>query len=138
MLVIVFAFSAMATVSAQSIDEGTNQVPISIAPYTAYTKSTSTNLTVSSGQASASAKFTGYPGTTTKVSITMTLQKQGFLGLYWSDVASWTQTLNSYNATMGKSYGGLSGGTYRVKAVYTAYSGSASETFTEYSGNVKY
>lgn len=46
--------------------------------YNQFTNNTGTLLSLPSGQASATAKFVGYPGTTTKVTITMTLQKQGF------------------------------------------------------------
>lgn len=137
MLSVVCVFSAMVNVSAQGLESVAEQYEPPIHVNMAYTKSTATTLAVSSGQASASARFTGYPGTTTKVSITMTLQKKGLLGLWWSDESSWTETFNYYNATMNRS-ANVSSGTYRVKAVYTAYSGANSETITEYSGNVKY
>jgi len=137
MLGIVLVFSVMATVNAQGIGDSINPDDPIVGTYALYTKSTRTDLSISSGQASALAIFNGYNGITTKVTITMTLQKQGFLGLWWTDEASWTETFNNYNATMDRK-ATVSGGTYRVKAVYTAYGGSASETFTEYSLNVKY
>ena len=135
MLVAVLVLSAATVVSAQSIDTA-EQAPVPTRM--AYISSTNTSLTISSGQASAYARLIGYPGTTTKISITMTLQKQGFLGLYWSDVTGWSDTFYSSTATMSRTHSGLSGGTYRLKAVYTAYSGNASETVTEYSPNFKY
>ena len=107
-----------------------------IAPFSQFTKNTTTILVISGGQASAAASFSGYKGTTTKVVITMTLQKKGFLGLWWSDEASWTETFNSYNASMNRKHS-VSDGTYKVKAEYVAYSGSKSETVTDYSNEVK-
>lgn len=103
--------------------------------FTQFTNHTTTTLTLPSGQASATARFVGYAGITTKVTITMTLQKKGFLGFWWSDETSWTQTFHNYNATMNRKHS-VSSGTYRIKAVYTAYGGSASETLTEYSGTI--
>ena len=137
MLSVVCVFSAMVNVSAQGIESAAEQYEPPIHVNMAYTKSTRADLTISYGQASATAVFYGYNGITTKVTITMTLQKKGLLGLWWSDELSWTETFNYYNATMNRNTG-VSGGTYRVKAVYTAYSGTNSETITEYSGNVKY
>ena len=119
-------------VSAQTVSSDNAE----IAPLLQFTKNTTTILVISGGQASAAASFSGYKGTTTKVVITMTLQKKGFLGLWWSDEASWTETFNSYNASMNRKHS-VSDGTYKVKAEYVAYSGSKSETVTDYSNEVK-
>ena len=119
-------------VSAQTVSSDNAE----IAPLLQFTKNTTTILVISGGQASAAASFSGDKGTTTKVVITMTLQKKGFLGLWWSDEASWTETFNSYNASMNRKHS-VSDGTYKVKAEYVAYSGSKSETVTDYSNEVK-
>ena len=118
-------------VSAQTVSSDNAE----IAPLLQFTKNTTTILVISGGQASAAASFSGYKGTTTKVVITMTLQKKGFLGLWWSDEASWTETFNSYNASMNRKHS-VSDGTYKVKAEYVAYSGSKSETVTDYSEEI--
>jgi len=109
---------------------------LDIVPYFTYINSTTTILGISSGQASSYASIICY-STVTKVSITMHLEKKGFLGLYWTTVASWSQTFNSSSGSLSKPYS-VSGGTYRVRADYAAYNGSASETYTEYSSEVKY
>ena len=102
----------------------------------AYTKNTRTSLSISSsGVATLTAEFTGYSGTTTKVVIALTLEKQNTNGS-WYTVISWQSTYNSYSATMIKTYN-VSSGLYRAKAVYTAYSGSSTETTTQYSGTVR-
>ena len=111
---------------------------VAITPFW-YTADTITVLSISStGVATGTAKITGYSGTTTKVTITMTLQKKGgFLNLFWNDVVTWTQTFNNYKGALSKNYN-VSGGTYRIRADYVAYKGSASETITAYSSEVKY
>lgn len=106
-----------------------------IVPYFTYINSTTTILGISSGQASSYASIIGY-STVTKVSITMYLEKKGFLGLYWTTVTSWSQSFNSSSGTLSKSYS-VTGGTYRVRADYVAYSGTASEAYTGYSSEVK-
>ena len=140
-MVVCLLFSGSVTANAQVVDDLgiVNDGGIAIAPFYSYTNNTSTTLSVSgSGTATALANINGYSGTTTKVAITMTLQKKGgLLNLSWNDVTSWSQTFNSHSGTLSKTYS-VSSGTYRVKAVYVAYSGSNSETITSYSGEVKY
>ncbi|HPT78921.1 MAG TPA: hypothetical protein PK830_07455 [Candidatus Atribacteria bacterium] len=105
----------------------------------AYTSFIRTELSITtSGTAYCAAAFEGYPGITTKVKIVMTLQKKGFLGLWWTDVITWTDIFNQPYGYVQHNYYGLPGGTYRVKGVYTAYSGSNSETHTAYSRELSY
>lgn len=119
-------------VSAQTVSSSDSE----IAPLLQYTNNYRTTLSISGGQASLVADFIGYNGITTKVVITMTLQKKGFLGLWWSDEASWTETFYSYDAMMYRKHS-VSDGTYKVKAEFVAYSGSKSETVTDYSEEIK-
>jgi len=121
--------------SAQESNDSVREAPPAVMRLS-YICTTITSLGISNKQADTLASVSGYQGITTKVTITVTLQKKGVLGLYWSDVASWTKTFNDYKGTLAPSYG-VGSGTYRVCAVYTAYSGSASETITGYSSNVK-
>ena len=93
------------------------------------------NLSITNGTASCSATLTGINGTTTKVVIKMTLQKKTLL--WWSEAESWTATYNTYYGTLSKT-ATVKSGTYRVKAVYTVYSGSNSESITDYSDQKKY
>lgn len=100
-----------------------------------YTNSIYTNLAIVSGNATCIAGFTGYPGITNKVEISMYLQKR-FL-IFWLTEDNWSQTYYNYSATMSHQTG-VSGGTYRVKAIYIAFSGAESETVTGYSSTVTY
>ena len=97
-----------------------------------YTANTNTELYISGNTATCKASITGYNGTTTKVKIQMTLQKKSFLS--WNDVETWTIISLSYKESYTKTRS-VESGTYRVKAVYTAYKGTDSETITKYSAS---
>ncbi|HOB19355.1 MAG TPA: hypothetical protein PKO35_01460 [Candidatus Atribacteria bacterium] len=140
MIVCLITILPIGTVNAAEMSAGTvtTFVP-DITIQMAYTSFMRTDLSITaSGTAYCAAVFDGYPGITTKVTITMTLQKKGFLGLWWTEVATWTDTFYKPYASVQHNYYGLSGGTYRVKGVYTAYSGSNSETHTAYSRELSY
>ena len=107
----------------------------SIQPMYDYTRNHVENLSISNGTASCSATLTGINGTTTKVVIKMTLQKKTLL--WWSEVETWSSTHNTYYGSLTKSTS-VKSGTYRVKAVYTVYSGSNSESITDYSSQATY
>lgn len=106
-----------------------------IVPLAAYTRSTYTNLAIVSGTATCVASLTGFSGITTQVDITMYLEKR-YLFIWMTDT-SWSQTFYSYSGSMSEQHS-VSSGTYRVKAVYVAYSGSNSETITGYSDTITY
>lgn len=105
-----------------------------ISPMSLYTQYTYTTLSIASGVANANATLMGYSGLTTSVSITMYLEKK--ILWWWSIQETWSQTFTGYSGTLFKSLG-VSGGTYRVRAVYVAYNGNNSETLTGMSGDVK-
>lgn len=99
-------------------------------PYYNYTSSVNVTLSNSSGNAKCTTIVNGYVGTTTKIKITMTLQKKTLF--WWSKDTSWTTTVSDYYASMSKT-ASVNSGTYRIKAECVVYSGSASETITQYS-----
>ncbi len=105
-----------------------------IQPCYEFTKSNNETLAISNDSALCGSTLTGYSGTTTKITIKMSLEKKVLW--WWSEQTSWTATFNSYRGSLSKSYS-VGGGTYRVKAVYTVYSGTQSETITGYSQEVK-
>ncbi len=96
-----------------------------------YTSATITDLAISGGSANCYAKAIGYSGITTKIHIKMSLQE--YLALQWLTVGEWEGTFNSVSGKLDKFKTLTSSGRYRVKAVYTVYSGSASEEITSYS-----
>lgn len=115
-----------------------NETPlVGISPRWSYTSSTITDLSIStSGSATGTAKLTGYQGTTTKVITYLYLEQ--YANGSWSTIQSWSQTDDSYRATLQGTYNVSKGYKYRVKASYYAYSGSSSENIVAYSGEVSY
>lgn len=99
-------------------------------PLLDYTSSATVGISISSGTAYCESQLIGY-SSTDKIKITMTLQKKTLL--WWSEVDTWTTTYYDSVALMSKSCT-VGSGTYRVKAEFTAYCGSDSETITVTSG----
>lgn len=104
-----------------------------ISPMSLYTQYTYTTLSITSGVAHANATIMGCSDLTTSVSITMHLEKKVLW--WWSARETWTQTYTGYSGTLSESVS-VSGGTYRLRAVYIAYSGNNSETITGFSSEV--
>ena len=104
--------------SAETVD---NQVQ----PRYTYTRGISATLTNSGGKAMCAGDVEGYESMTTKIVLTVTLQKKTLF--WWSKVEEWTTTSNTYFATLVKT-ATVGSGTHRVKVVAKVYSGSNSET----------
>ena len=81
------------------------------------------------GTANCYAYVNGYDDVT-EIHIQMILQKS--IKRRWTDMASWEGTWTKTYASLSRSTT-VTTGTYRVKAVYTIYSGSAYEEITAYS-----
>ena len=106
-----------------------------IMPLYNYTIDYDVALSASGSTLTGTANLTGYQGTTTQVDAVMTLQKKGLLR--WNDASTdYTYTMYSYYANAQNTYT-VGSGTYRLKVVFTVYSGSASETITAYSDTLK-
>ena len=106
-----------------------------VQPRYSYTWSVAAGLTIKSQQATCSADIVGYSGVTTRIKTKITLQKKGLLS--WSNVTSWSDDVYDDYSYNSYHYGPLSSGTYRVKVEATVYAGSASESITSYSSQVK-
>ena len=107
-----------------------------IMPCFEYTNTTATSLSISSsGTATCSTSLNGYTGVTTKIVINMTLQKKTLL--WWSEVDSWSKTINDSFGSLTKT-ASVGSGKYRVKVEFTVYSGSNSEEITTYSQEKEY
>ena len=99
-----------------------------VQPRFSYTNYTATAMTLTtSGVAYCTASAEGYDGITTKIHIEMKLQK--YTVLWWSAVETWEGTFYGVDAILSEA-ANISSGKYRVKAVYTVYSGSNSEKIT--------
>lgn len=116
------------SVTASAASAAENQVQ----PRWSYTNITYVGLSITpQGKATCLADVQGYNGITTKVHIEMILQKYTFL--WWSKVQSWEGTFNDYIGTLSRTTTVDDSDTYRVKAIFTVYSGSNSEEITSYS-----
>lgn len=101
-----------------------------------YTSTVSTTLSISdAGTAKPRAVITGLPGTTTKLSATMYLQK--YSNGSWQTVQSWSSSTASNSLTLSKSKA-VSHGKYRTHTVFKAYHNSNSEQIVKNSGTVTY
>jgi len=103
-----------------------------------YTNTANTTLGISGTQAISEGLIVGYYGVTTKVTVALNLERKTASATTWTTIASGSKTTNGHfgahqlKTTVTKGY------QYRVRAVYTAYSGTKSETFTGYSRAVTY
>lgn len=96
-----------------------------VQPRYTYTSLISATLANSGGKALCVGDVEGYSGETTKIVLTMTLQKKTLL--WWSKVDEWTTTSNTFYATVSKTVA-VDSGTHRVKVEAKVYAGSNYET----------
>ncbi len=89
------------------------------------------------GTATASAHIRGNVIDTSKVEVTMKIQKYNTSTKSWKAVKSWTESKRSYRLSISKNYSVSSRGKYRVKVIATL-SGTKTETVTKYSSAVTY
>lgn len=103
-----------------------------VVPYMLYIKSSSATIDISGQTASISCWVKGDSSYATKAKVVAELQEKR--GSSWTTVITWTDTQNSYKASVSKTRSVTKGKTYRVKATVTAWEGAQSETQTVYSG----
>jgi len=133
---LVFSCMMVASATTTSADEAnTSPTPTRWS----YINNTTTSIGISGGKAICAGSITGYKGITTKVEITLTLQRKLASSSTWDDFYNHPkQIFNDYCGTASFSKAIVSGYQYRTKAFYTAYSGSSSESLTQYSSVVSY
>lgn len=101
-----------------------------VEPLYNYSKSASATLSISDGTATCKSYFTGISGVTTKVDITMILEKK--TNGVWNPYKTWTTTINGTSGSLTKTTA-VSSGTYRVHSTFKAYGGTKYENLTRYS-----
>jgi len=137
LLCLMIGVSCMTLASAATLTDEAREQPPQLRM--AYVSNAQTNIGINSGKAICVGSLTGYQGITTKVEITLTLQRKLSTSSTWTDYYNHPkQTFNAYCGTASFSKDIVQGYQYRTKAVYTAWSGTKSETFTEYSGAMTY
>ncbi len=106
------------------------QTENAISPYMLYIRQTTSVLSISGTTATVDCSTLGVVGEATKAKIIAELQvKNGS----WTTVETWTDTQNSYRASVYETYSVTKGKTYRVKATATVWEGSQSEIQTVFS-----
>lgn len=115
---------------------GQNTTP-PIAVQSVNTNLASVGLNISSGTASVSASVVGVTGTS-KIEITVKLQKYNTSTKSWQKVKSWEKSANSVCTSLGKTYALTSKGTYRAKLTANVWKNGKVETVTLTSGSKTY
>lgn len=93
-------------------------------PQYSYTGAVTSGLTFNGSTATCTSIVNG-KSTCTKIVATQRLQKKTLW--WWSDVATWSKTVNGKNLTMTNTKTVSDSGTYRVRIEATVYSDSKSE-----------
>lgn len=105
-----------------------------IMPFWSFINMTVTNIGVSGGQVIGNGSIQGIPGVTTRVSIELTIQRRpAGSTAAWTNVVSGIRTVNGVVAGHEIRTPAVAGFEYRTRAVYTAWSGTRSETHTSFS-----
>lgn len=107
------------------------QTENAISPYMLYIRQTTSVLSISGTTATVDCSTLGVVGEATKAKIIAELQVKN--GSSWTTVETWTDTQNSYRASVYEAYSVTKGKTYRVKATATVWEGSQSEIQTVFS-----
>lgn len=126
-LTVIFSFGLPASAA-----RGNNE----ISPNYLYTLSGSSSLNISNGTATCKSQLTGISSKTTKVVGYQYLEKKNDRN--WETVSggTWNDTANSFMLTLSNTKKSLGSGTYRVRAVFTVYSGTKFETVEKTSNEV--
>ncbi len=106
-----------------------------VAPMYEYADDIISSLSINSGTAELSCSASGSSKVVTKISATMYLEK--YDNGKWPVAGNWSKSKDGNIFTFSKTTS-VTKGVYRVRTVFTIYSGSKSETITRYSSNVRY
>ncbi len=114
-----------------------NNESITVTPYYLYTLSATSTLSISSSTATCTSELSS-GSSVTKIVSKQYLEKKGLLGS-WSTVTSgtWTKTIDTSYSLMINTKSNLGGGAYRLRTVFTVYSGSSSEEIEKISSKMK-
>ena len=101
----------------------------------AYTVSVSSKLSISNQKATCISTASGN-STVTKITAVQYLEKKSGSKWYSVNDEPWSDSSSSNSLTFSNSKSSLSSGTYRLRTVFTVYSGSDSETVEKISKEV--
>ena len=115
-------------------EQSTFQESSMIMPRLTYIELAEADLTIKNGVATVDCWVNGDMFTATKAKVIAELQLKS--GSNWIAYGTWTDTQNDYEASVYESKSVKAGQTYRVKATYTVWEGSQSETIVVFSDEV--
>ncbi len=127
----VLALTPAVSMAETSMKPVNAQTENAISPYMLYIRQTTSVLSISGTTATVDCSTLGVVGEATKAKIIAELQVKN--GGSWTTVETWTDTQNSYRASVYETYSVTKGKTYRVKATATVWEGSQSEIQTVFS-----
>ena len=102
-------------------------------PWSTSTSLKECKLYISSNVATCTSEYSDRTGSTTKVEITQTLEKQGFLWIWGTYAGEWTKTTNGSSAALSNKVYNLESGKYRVKSVFEVTENGVTKAYTVYS-----
>ena len=137
MLLIIFLALTLypASASAQDNYESVEKARLStISPRLTYIDSADTDLIINGNVATVDCWVKGDVLDATKAKVIAELQLKS--GNNWIAYGTWTETANAFKASVYETKSVKAGQTYRVKATYTVWEGSQSETIVVFSDEV--
>lgn len=105
-----------------------------IAPYMTYIEEWENSLTFSGNTASVDCWVSGDVLNATKAKVVAELQLKS--GSSWIAYGTWTETANTFKASVYETKSVKTGQTYRVKATFTVWEGSQSESIVVFTDEV--
>ena len=131
MLMMVISLFSAFSVNAVDIDAPVDE---EIIDEYAYTVSVSANLSINSN--TATCRSTVYANSyVTKIALTQYLQKK--VNGSWTNIKTWSKTVNTYVISYTNTKSSLSSGTYRTRTVAKVYKHSSYETVSSNSSTVQ-
>ena len=125
---LICAFPASAEINYMHENVNSNSI---IQPRLNYIEAAETGLDIDNGVAIVDCWVKGNVLNATKAKVIAELQLKS--GNNWMAYGTWTDTQNDYEASVYETKSVKSGNTYRVKATYTVWEGSQSETIIVFS-----
>lgn len=129
-----FCLLAVMLVPCQAVFASDVEENYTVAPMMTYIADYTIDFSIRNGVAGVIASVDGDVLTATKTKVIAELQVKN--GSSWIPVKIWTESQNFYTTEVDETYTVTKGNTYRVKATFTVWEGSASETVTSYSDQI--
>lgn len=125
----------MSAMASNQVEMDNLQETSTIMPRWTYISSTETDLTIKNTTATVDCWVKGNILSATKTKVIAELQVKNS-ATNWIPVSIWTDTQDAFKSSVYETKNVTAGNTYRVKATYTVWEGTQSETVTIFSDEV--